>query len=157
MRYASINNCDIINTIRGVAVSLWVQGCPHACDGCFNSETWNLSGGEIFDDEAEKRLFEALSSKYVTTFSVLGGEPLSPQNAESVLNIISKVKSLYPDMTIMIWTGYEFDDINKYDLSNVDYIIDGRYEKDKPTKKKLRGSDNQIMWHKVDGRWGVVL
>lgn len=157
MRYASINNCDIINTIKGVAVSLWVQGCPHACDDCFNSETWNLSGGKAFDDRVESRLFEALSSEYVSTFSVLGGEPLSPQNAEAVLNIISKVRFLHPEMTIMIWTGYKFDDISKYDLSNVDYIIDGKYEKNNPTKKKLRGSDNQVMWHKVNGRWGKVI
>ena len=38
MRYADIYKFDISNGI-GIRVSLFVQGCPFHCKGCFNPET----------------------------------------------------------------------------------------------------------------------
>lgn len=38
MRIAGINYNDFVNG-EGVCVSLFVQGCPHHCNGCFNPET----------------------------------------------------------------------------------------------------------------------
>ena len=44
MRYSSMRNLDISNG-EGVGVSLFVQGCPFHCFGCFNSDTWDFNGG----------------------------------------------------------------------------------------------------------------
>lgn len=146
MNYICIKNCDIINSLDGVAVSLWVSGCSHHCEGCFNKETWSYDSGNMFDDKAFDKLSNYIDSKYVNTFSVLGGEPFAPKNIDTVLSVINTVRQNYPDKIIMVWTGYKIEDIIKnYDLSSIDYVIDGKFELDNPTKKKLRGSDNQRM------------
>ena len=45
MKYASLLKNDMVNG-EGVCVSLFVQGCPHKCPGCFNPESWDFNGGE---------------------------------------------------------------------------------------------------------------
>lgn len=146
MRFITVNDCDTINTLKGVAVSLWVSGCPHKCEGCFNPETWEYTSGSKFDENAFDKLLACVGSKYVNTFSILGGEPFAPGNIDTVLSIINTVRQNYPNKTIMVWTGYKIEDIIKnYNLSSIDYVIDGKFELDNPTKKKLRGSDNQRM------------
>ena len=44
MNYAAIKKHDIANG-PGVRVSLFVSGCTHHCDGCFNPETWDFHYG----------------------------------------------------------------------------------------------------------------
>ena len=48
-----------INTIKeydvangpGVRMSVWFQGCPHKCTGCFNEETWDKDGkGDVYSE-----------------------------------------------------------------------------------------------------------
>lgn len=143
MRYASINSCDIINSLGGVVVSFWVQGCPHRCEGCFNPETWDFCGGKKFTDETKEQILNLLSNKYVSGLSILGGEPFAPQNRDVVLSLIKEVRHLYPNKRIMVWTGYKLEDLNSLNLKGIDYIIDGKFDKKLPTTKKLRGSDNQ--------------
>ncbi len=144
MNYIKIDSCDTVNTIGGVAVSLWVQGCPHHCDGCFNQETWDKNGGKLFTDDTIKNLKKILGNNYVSGFSVLGGEPFAPYNITKVLEIIKEIKSEYPHLTIMVWSGYLVNDLIKdYDLTDIDYIVEGRFIKSLSTKKRLRGSDNQ--------------
>lgn len=158
MRYAKINTCDLINVKSGVAVSFWLQGCPHACDGCFNKETWDSTNGKHFDMDARKDLFNALSESYVTTFSVLGGEPLAPYHREEVLNLINEIKFIFPEITIMVWTGYTLDEIIYSDIKSIDYIIDGKFVKELSDKNlKLRGSSNQKVWKNVNGKFGEVV
>ena len=60
MNYATIKPQDIANG-EGVRVSLFVSGCTHKCKGCFNSEAWDFSYGEVFDKAAEDRIMESLS------------------------------------------------------------------------------------------------
>lgn len=155
MRFMTINGCDTINTLKGVAVSLWVSGCPHKCEGCFNTETWDSGSGMIFNRKVENQLLDKIGSEYVAGFSVLGGEPFAPDNIFKVLEIIDKVKVLFPEKRVMVWTGYRLQDINKdYDLSNIDYIIDGRYvDKLNDKKLKLRGSSNQTVWKNTGDEW----
>lgn len=156
MRYATINNCDSINVISGLSVSLWSQGCPHECPQCFNESTWDAEGGYYFDVEAEYELLKSLNNKYITTLSILGGEPLAPHNREDVSWLTRTAKLLYPEKTIMLWTGYRMQDIMKMDLdiSAIDYIIDGRFISSMADKKlKLRGSSNQTVWENTTEEW----
>ena len=37
MRYNTIKFNDCVNG-EGLSVSLWVQGCPHHCEGCHNPD-----------------------------------------------------------------------------------------------------------------------
>lgn len=145
MRYAQIRKMDISNG-EGIGVSLFVQGCPHHCRGCFNQETWDFNGGKEFTPQIEDGLFNILESKkdYLSYFSILGGEPLAPQNIDKVQDILKKVKKKFPFKTY-VWTGYRLENIeNKEILKYIDVLIDGPFiEAQRDITLKLRGSSNQ--------------
>ena len=69
MHYGEIKYFDIANG-PGIRVSLFVSGCPHACKGCFNEAAWNPSFGELFTEEVEERILQALDKKETATFFI---------------------------------------------------------------------------------------
>lgn len=163
MRYAQIRATDVTNG-EGFGVSLFVQGCHFHCFNCFNESTWNFNGGENFTEETKKKLFDLLERKkdHISFFSVLGGEPLCPENIEEVGEIIKEVKNRFPNLKIFVWTGYRLPlqtarGVEKpllNVLENADYIIDSPYEDDKrDITLKWRGSSNQRIWHKINNEW----
>lgn len=160
VRYAGLNKNDFING-EGVSVSLWVQGCPHHCPGCHNSEQWNFEGGKYINNQLLiEEIFTALTENGIQrNFSVLGGEPLAPQNINDTWEILWHVKRKFPDIKTYVWTGYTLEELYKlYEssketlLENVDVLIDGRFElKQRDVTLKLRGSSNQrILYKGVD-------
>lgn len=150
MRYAQIRKMDISNG-EGIGVSLFVQGCPHHCKGCFNQETWDFNGGKEFTPQIEEGLFNILENKkdYLSYFSILGGEPLAPQNIDKVQDILKKVKKKFPFKTY-VWTGYRLENIkNKEILKYIDVLVDGPFvEEQRDITLKLRGSSNQRVLYK---------
>lgn len=151
MRYAGLMENDFTDG-KGVCVSLWVQGCPHACPGCHNPETWDFNGGYEVPADLRGQIIKAISANGITrNFSILGGEPLCEENLDFVLFIISAVRAAYPDIDIYIWSGYTFDElINQNNekisqiLSYANFLIDGKYEENlRDTTLPLRGSSNQ--------------
>jgi len=64
MHYGEIKYFDIANG-PGIRVSLFISGCPHACKGCFNEASWNPSFGELFTEEVEERILQALDKKEI--------------------------------------------------------------------------------------------
>ena len=151
MKYAGLMENDIANG-EGVCVSLWTQGCPHHCPGCHNPETWDFEGGYEVPDDIRGKIVKAISANDITrNFSILGGEPLCEENLDFVLNIITSVRTAYPNIKIYIWTGYTFKElIDKQDqriidiLKQANFLIDGRYDKNlRDITLPLRGSSNQ--------------
>lgn len=148
MRFSEIKENDVING-EGISVSLWTQGCPHHCKGCFNHQTWDFRRGKLFLQEDLDYLISCLDRNGIKrNLSILGGEPLSIQNASMVFYITRLVKKQNPNRKIYVWTGYLFEDLlSKYSkeaLESIDYIIDGRFvEEKKNLRLKLRGSSNQ--------------
>ena len=156
----------------GIRVSLFVQGCPFHCPGCFNPETWDFKGGKKYDHEINNYLMSLCDHDYISGLSILGGEPLDVHNASTVLLICQQFKKLYPNKTIWIWTGNDFTD-NEWQLRNaridenyyhsfkevldkyVDAIIDGPFiEAKKDLSLQWRGSSNQRIWMKNEnGEW----
>ena len=61
MRYSQIKDNDIANG-KGVMMSLWTQGCPHRCKGCFNPETWNYNGGMEFTQKQEQYILDNINA-----------------------------------------------------------------------------------------------
>lgn len=108
MNYATIKKTDVANG-PGIRVSLFVSGCTHACRGCFNSEAWDFCYGRNFGAEAEEELLRALAPDYIRGFSVLGGEPMEPQNRDTVLRVMKKVREAYPGKDIWCYTGYDYE------------------------------------------------
>lgn len=147
MRYAKIKENDVANG-EGVVVSVWVQGCPHHCKGCFNQETWDFTKGKPWTSDLKEKVLKLLDKNGVhRDLSILGGEPMCPQNYEDVLELCSYIKEHRPSTKIHIWTGYRFEDLELfYDKSKFkfDVLIDGRFEIDKrDVRLKMRGSSNQ--------------
>ena len=50
MHYAEIKTCDIANG-PGIRVTLFVSGCTHRCQNCFNEETWEFQDGKPGTEE----------------------------------------------------------------------------------------------------------
>ena len=71
MRYAKIRKMDISNG-NGIGVSLFVQGCPFHCEGCFNQETWNFSGGKLWTEKTENQFLSLIDRDYIVRVSILG-------------------------------------------------------------------------------------
>ena len=163
MRYSYLDGNDFVNG-EGTSVSLWLQGCPHHCKGCHNPETWDLFGGTFIQyEELADKISDALNANGVhRNFSLLGGEPLAPMNIYYTNLIGYYVQLNHKDSKIYLWTGYTMEELNKMDKSYracldwADVIIDGRYhESERDVALKLRGSKNQRIWRKIDGKWKV--
>lgn len=154
MNYAAIKKTDVANG-PGVRVSLFVSGCTHACKGCFNSEAWDFCYGQPFTEETEAEILRALAPDYIRGFSVLGGEPLEPQNRGTVLHIMETVRKAYPGKSIWCYTGYTYEsDLLKWEtegdetirrlLELIDVLVDGEFvEEKKNLRLAFRGSENQ--------------
>ena len=145
IRVAGVTANDVING-EGVCVSVWMQGCPHRCDGCHNPEAWDFEGGILYNQDM--LIFEVLklieADGIKRNLSILGGEPLCPENADFVEYLTHIVRNVHPGIKIFCWTGYNIEDIDPKYLKYIDILIDGKFEKDKrDITLKLRGSSNQ--------------
>lgn len=147
MRFSKIKDNDIANGM-GINMSLWTQGCPHHCKGCFNLETWDFEGGREFTSDDLKYIIDNINKNNIKRdLSILGGEPLCPPNVDGVIKLCREFKKIYPDKTIYLWTGYLFEDLNKKQkkvLKYIDVLVDGKFEEEKRNLNlMLRGSSNQ--------------
>lgn len=150
MRYNKIREMDISDG-EGVRVSLFVQGCEFHCKGCFNPETWNFEGGKEFTTETLDTLLRLCDKKYIKGLSILGGEPMHPNNRETVVDIMRAFKYKFPDKDIWMWTGYTLENLlseNDEDIKSMliylDYLVDGQFvEEKKNLNLKWAGSENQ--------------
>ena len=157
MRYANWYKCDISNG-NNVGVSLFVQGCPFHCKGCFNSETWDFNGGKPWTKETIERFLSLAGKDYIKRVSILGGEPLADQNVQDVKDLIKTIKNVYPDKKVWVYTGFNVADILSGDnqtrkdvLNLADTIVDGRFEYDKRDLSiAFRGSRNQHIYEHDD-------
>jgi len=133
--------CSSVNG-EGLRYTLFLSGCNFNCDGCHSPHAQDFKYGtkedvvEIFKDIYKNK-------KYIDGVSISGGEA-TLQNDNLV--VLLKMLKLF-DFNIWLWTGNNIRDIGGLEMIKyVDVIIDGRYQKDNPTTKPHRGSDNQIMW-----------
>lgn len=164
MRYALIREMDISNG-EGVGVSLFVQGCHFHCHGCFNQETWDFNGGKEWTEEIENKFFKLIDKPYIKRVTFLGGEPLADENMKQVFLLCKKIKELFSDKIIWIFSGYTFEEImesieRSKPLIYADVLVDGRFQIDKQDinhkKIKFAGSLNQRLWKKQNGDWTIV-
>ena len=137
----------------GMRVSVFLQGCPHHCPGCFSEDTWSPEGGELLTKSIKNDIYKAVQKDEIDGVTILGGEPLAPYNLEATKEIAREV-SVKLGKTVWIYTGYvleDLDDNQRTVLSYVDVLIDGRFDKDKKTETgSIYGSSNQRKWTKSE-------
>ena len=153
MHYGNIKKFDIADGI-GVRVSLFVSGCTHHCEGCFQPETWNFNYGNLFTPDTEKEILDALAPDYIDGLTILGGEPFEPENQAELLPFLKKLKDKLPSKTIWAYSGYTFEELTGTSrarceftdeiLSMLDVLVDGEFKLElKNISLKFRGSSNQ--------------
>jgi len=153
MNYGTIKKRDIANG-PGVRVSLFVSGCTHHCPGCFNSATWDFDYGEPFTPKTEREIIDLMAPDYICGLSLLGGEPMEPQNQRVLLPLLQKIKARYPTKTVWCYSGYTLEQLTgdsrahvettEEMLSLIDVLVDGRFvEAKKDIRLRFRGSSNQ--------------
>lgn len=152
MNYQTIIKDDLING-EGVRCSLFVSGCSHGCDGCFNEKAWDYRSGQEFSTQTVLLILDELSKSYVQGLSLLGGDPLMPKNIKEVINLCKIVKETYPDKDIWCWSGYTLEEIlnnhAKEILQYIDVLIDGKFvQEEKNLTLPFRGSNNQRILRK---------
>lgn len=145
MKYNKIRKMDISNG-PGVRVSIFMQGCAFHCENCFNKETWDFNGGTDFTEETIKKVLELCDKDYIVGLSILGGEPMHPNNIDGTTALAKAFKEKFPNKNLWIWSGYLFDkDLkDKEVLKYIDVLVDGQFINNlhNPTLK-WKGSANQ--------------
>lgn len=144
MRYHDITKDDMLNG-DGLRVVLWVAGCSHCCKECQNPVTWDPDGGLLFDESAKKEVFEQLDKSYISGITFSGGDPLHPANSLEVRELMAEIREKYPNKTIWLYTGAEWENICRMPLMQyVDVCVDGEFVAGlKDTRLLWKGSSNQ--------------
>lgn len=153
MNYGNIKPYSIENG-TGVRVSLFVSGCTHHCKNCFNPETWDFSYGKEFTRETEEEIIKNLQPGYIKGLTLLGGDPLEPENQIALLSLLKEIKETMPEKDIWAYTGYVWEDFSKGKsgytditpefLKCIDILVDGPFiEEKKNLMLPFRGSENQ--------------
>ena len=152
MNYGGIIKNDIANG-PGVRVSLFVSGCRNHCPGCFQPETWDFGYGLPFTPETEKEIMKALRPSWIQGLSILGGDPMEPENQPALLPLLRRVKAELPGKDVWLYTGYRLESVSDSPLLPlVDVAVDGPYmEAEKDVSLAFRGSRNQRIIHLRNG------
>lgn len=159
MNYLKIEHEDVCNG-TGLRVVLWLSGCSHHCYNCQNPQTWNPDSGIPFDESAKQEIFNELSKDYISGITLSGGDPLYENNLPEVLSLVGKIRNLFQNKTIWLYTGYLWENLinincpldsewenrilRKSIIELCDVLIDGEYiDERRDITLKWRGSSNQ--------------
>jgi anaerobic ribonucleoside-triphosphate reductase activating protein len=130
----------------GLRSVLWVQGCPFNCPGCFSVDWIPQTINELWETNELAKLLVCNDFEGLT---ISGGEPFA--QAGALVDLIRIIRTLRPDYTFIVYTGFEIEKIradkssgDKVQLLNlIDVLIDGKYVQYRNDNKGLRGSSNQ--------------
>ena len=156
MYYGALKKFDIANG-EGIRTSLFVSGCRNRCKNCCQPETWDFNYGAPFDEGVKMEIYDSMSSSSVRGITVLGGEPMEPENQREILPFLREFRERFPDKTVWLFTGNLYEeltgalgehpkclDITAELLSLVDILVDGRFDEEKKRLGlRFRGSSNQ--------------
>lgn len=164
----AIYDADLQNG-EGVGVTLCCSGCPIKCLGCFNGEAQNPLFGQPYTEKEERQILNLLDKEYINHLAIIGGESLTKDKIQDIVQLCQKVKRKFPQKKIWLWSGYLWEDIyalafddnvhslgiqknwTRQDknnlqelLENIDILVDGPFiQEQKDITLKWRGSKNQ--------------
>ena len=128
----------------GIRYTLFVQGCPHHCEGCHNPETHPFEGGQ--PRTAEEILTEVDRDPLLSGVTLSGGEPFC--QAEALLPVARGVKAR--GLELAAYSGYTFEQLVRLGgaqlelLSLCDVLVDGPFIlAQRSLMLRFRGSKNQ--------------
>lgn len=127
----------------GFRTSIYAAGCPNACPGCHNPESWDIRHGRRMttDEILQKVLDDPFAD---VTFS--GGDPMF--QPEGFAELAQAIKENC-DKNIWCYTGYTFEQLLNSTrhtrlLQYIDVLVDGRFRQElRDESLYFRGSSNQ--------------
>lgn len=138
MKIASIVKSSFVDG-EGIRLSVFVSGCTHRCEGCFNYELWDFNVGNDYDTDLEDSIIKELKRPHYDGITFLGGEPLELPNQKGVLQLLKRIRQECPNRNVWLYTGYtyETDLLNPSSriyseelpeiLKYVDILVDGKW------------------------------
>lgn len=127
MKYHNITTNDMLNG-DGLRVVLWVAGCNHFCKNCHNPETWDPDSGLLFGNAEMNEIRKELDKEYISGLTFSGGDPLYPDNREKVTKIAKAIKKEFPNKTIWLYTGYQYEKVCNVEIMQyIDVLCDGEF------------------------------
>lgn len=148
-------------------VSIYFNKCSFKCKGCWNPQTWERKeelyrSNEEIIEELSKHIERYLNKQFNTVgLSILGGDPIIPDNANDTLEILTELRNRYGSkLKVCLWTGYVYERLVEKSnesqqkvLSLIDRIVDGPFilsKKTDPSDGKMFGSTNQRVLDKKE-------
>ena len=140
-------------TLKHKAFEIYFSGCTIHCKGCHNPELWDFNKGTLLDEREKWKIFKKIREniKMINEIWFLGGEPLD-QNSDEFNSFLHGLKSLFPYLTFVLFTGYSFKDIDKDNFQRFDIIKFGNYEENERVEDGFLISKNQKIWRKGENK-----
>lgn len=127
----------------GFRTAIYAAGCPNACPGCQNPQTWRKEAGRMTPVEDILAVIRADEFADVT-FS--GGDPMfQPQGFARLARLVKE----QTQKNIWCYTGYTYESLLAHTaqrelLEWIDVLVDGPYvEAERDPDLLFRGSRNQ--------------
>lgn len=146
IRLAGIAYESLVNG-PGMRRVFFSQGCKHNCEGCFNPDTHDFSGGE--ERDMDELIEDVLDNPIIKGVTFSGGDPM--ERAEEFAYMAKKFRE--NGLNVWSFTGYTFEYILEHlderlgwreFINNIDVLIDGRFDETKMGDGiRFRGSSNQ--------------
>lgn len=133
---------------------LWVQGCPLACAGCWNADTWPFVRRDL--RSVEDLAACILASDGIEGITFTGGEPFA--QARALAALAERMRS--SGLSVFAFTGYTLEELTLPDhqalLAACDVVVAGRYvQAERSTDLGWRGSANQRV-HFLSDRYSAA-
>lgn len=127
----------------GFRTTVYAAGCPNACPGCHNPQSWDIGAGRMMSTDEIMAVIRADEFADVT-FS--GGDPMF--QPEGFAELAKAIKN-ETGKNIWCYTGYTFEHLRRNDRQSellrwIDVLVDGPYVESQRDRNVLfRGSRNQ--------------
>jgi anaerobic ribonucleoside-triphosphate reductase activating protein len=143
----------VYNLGPGKRLGIWVQGCSIQCNGCITKSLWDKGKSKSVQVLAVFEMINHLCQDYYG-ITITGGEPFDQYPQLMALSTMLKRKT---KLNILCYSGYYLTEIetkfpDKAFYQCVDYLIDGRYDKNLASEDSLKGSENQSIYSFSKGK-----
>ncbi len=146
LNIAHINLCtETEGPYRRMAI--WFQGCNILCEGCCNPELQEIKVSHLMTvQDVVDIAVKSKNENGIEGVTFLGGEPTLQEGLLCLAQALAQV-----DLGTILFTGRKYEDLSEDIITNMDLIVDGRYEAELfDDERNLVGSKNQQIIYITD-------